>query len=286
MTGPTCKRIAAAALLAALAMPASAFGWGLTAHRIVTEAAADRVPPDAGPFFVRIKVRLQELSVEPDTVLKARDPEDEGRKHFINLDALAPFPFDGIPRPFEEAQAAFGEETIRRNGMLPWRIQTVFKDLTASMKKRDVTAIARNAGWLSHYLADAFQPLHLTKNYDGQETCGNGIHAAFEREMIERNIARYRDAIRRSRPAVAAVDHPLQTIFKRMRDTYPSIEKLLEADRAATKSLKNDGEDYWAALERGAGPIADRQLAASADAVASFWYTAWLEAGRPPLPVP
>ncbi len=38
----------------------------------------------------------------------------------------------------------------------------------------------------SHYMQDAHQPFHASINYDGQLTGNNGIHARFERDLVER----------------------------------------------------------------------------------------------------
>ncbi len=273
-------------LAAPCLVPDTAFGWGLAAHRIVTEAAVEKVPADAAAYFRKMSARLSDASLEPDTVLRAQDPNTEGRRHYINLDALAAYPFETIPREYEDAQSLYGEHKLKKEGLLPWRIAGVLKDLTAAMRRKDAHSVATQAGYLAHYVADSRQPLHLTMNHDGEATCNQGVHQAFESEMIERSAARYRDAVRRSRATVAAVERPLRALFAQMRDDFPLAERILEADTAAMLALKRDGKDYWEELERRAGPVAERQLAASAASVASFWYTAWLEAGKPVPPSP
>jgi len=263
------------------------FSWGLLAHRIVTEAAAERMPSDLAPYFRKISPRLQDFSLEPDTVLRAREKGDgEAPRHFINLDAYEPFPFTGIPREYERAQERYGEAAVRKNGILPWRIAGVLKDLTAAMRSRDPREIARQAGYLSHYVGDSYQPLHLTVHHDGQDSCNLGIHHAFESTMIERQAARFRDAVRRGRGTAGAIESPVLFLFNEMREQYALVARILEADTAALHGLKGEGKDYWEELDRRAGPIAERQMSAAATSVASFWYTAWLDAGKPPLPLP
>jgi hypothetical protein len=275
------------AAASALVPAGEARAWGLVAHRIVTEAAAEKVPPDAAPFFRRSASRLSDLSLEPDTVLRARDPDREDRRHFINLDALEPaYPAEDVPHGYEEAAGRYGEARLRREGILPWRIASVLDDLRAAMRRRDAAEVLRQAGYLSHYVADAHQPLHLTRNHDGQLTCNAEIHHAFESEMIERGAAAYRAALRASRAPAAAVDRPLATVFRWMRESYADVARILEADTAALRALKGEGKDYYAELQRLAGPVAERRLAAAAAAVASLWYTAWVDAGRPELPPP
>ena len=43
------------------------------------------------------------------------------------------------------------------------------------------------AGVMAHYIGDLSQPLHDTKNYDGQLTGQPGIHAFFETTNIDAN---------------------------------------------------------------------------------------------------
>ena len=272
-------------VVVALLMTGDARGWGFSAHRIVTETAVERMPPDVASFFKGSARRLSDLSLEPDTILKARD-EEEGRRHYINLDALAPHPFDAIPREYGEAQAAFGEERVRRGGTLPWRIGNVVKDLTAAMRRKNAPEILKQAGYLSHYASEAFEPFHLTKNHDGQETCNLGIHDAFESEMIERFPAAFRENVRRGRAAVTGVERPVHQVFAWMREAYPLVQRVLDADSSALKALKTEGRDYFEELNRLAGPIAERQLSMAANATASLWYTAWVDAGKPALPAP
>src|SRR6266850_7159630 len=226
-----------------LSSTGASHAWGLLAHRIVTESAGERMPPDVAPFFKRASARLQELSLEPDTVLRARDRAgDEARRHFIDLDAYEPFPFTGIPREYDEAQDRYGDARVRRNGILPWRIASVLKDLTAAMRGKDAQEIARQAGYLSHYVADSYQPLHLTVNHDGQGSCNLGIHHAFETAMIERQAERFRDDVRRSGGAAGAIEHPLIFVFNGMRERYGLVARILEADTAALHQMKNGGK--------------------------------------------
>jgi len=252
---------------------------------VITESAAQRVSGPAADFFRRAGRRLSDASVEPDTILRGHDRSgEEPRSHFINLDAYEPFPFAGIPRQIEDAEARYGRDAVARNGTLPWRIAGVLKDLAGAMRRGDGARIVTNAGYLSHYVGDAYQPLHLTVHHDGEGACGEGIHRAFEAVMIERSLPRYRDAVLRGRAAVEAIDHPVAFLLDRMRESYPLAERILEADRDATRGMRKDGRDYWEELDRRAGPIAERQMTSAAATVAALWHAAWVDAGRPDLP--
>ena len=53
-------------------------------------------------------------------------------------------------------------------------------------------AIIKFSAELSHYVGDAFVPLHTTINYDGQLTDQKGLHSLWESQLPERFINDYK----------------------------------------------------------------------------------------------
>ncbi len=102
------------------------------------------------------------------------------------------YPFQALPREYGAALEKFGESTLKRNGLLPWREAEEFGNLRRAFEefKREAPYTISNvvlfSAVASHYIQDAHQPFHATDNYDGQQTGNNGIHARFERDLIER----------------------------------------------------------------------------------------------------
>ncbi len=276
-------RALAAAWLIAAGSTGAAHAWGLTGHRIVTEEAAARMPAECGAFFEAAAKALSGASLEPDSVLREKDP-GEARRHFINLDLLGDPGTVDLPRSLEEATRRFGETKLGETGTLPWRIVELLDDLERAMRGGRAAEITRTAGHLAHYAADLFQPLHLTSNHDGGKTCNHGIHDAFESEMIERRAAAYRKAVARGRTPGEALGDPAGRILEWARANARLVEEILAADTSALLALKRDRKDYFDSMDGMAGPIAERQMSGAAGAVASLWYTAWVRAGRPPLP--
>jgi hypothetical protein len=262
-----------------------AAAWGLEGHRIVTVEAARRLPPDLAEFFAGESAALVELSLVPDTRLRQDDPAERPR-HYINVEEYDEPPFEQIPREREKAEARYGKQAMDRSGTLPWRILDVFRDLRSAMRNGKSDAIVQSAGYLAHYVADLFQPLHTTSNFDGRATCNHGIHEAFESEMISRRAGEYRRAVERGASSVTELRHPAESLFDWMRESRRLVNELLAADTAAIKALKSARRDYYDSMDLKAGPIAERQMSAAANALASLWYTAWIDAGRPELPRP
>ena len=278
------RRVVAMVLLAVAVARVSARdarGWGFVAHRLVVEAAARDVPEPLRGFFAPHAARLSDLSLEPDTVLKPSDP-DESARHFIELDSLLDDPADarGLPADFAAARERFGAARLARAGVLAWWIADRAAALTRAMREGDGEAVLVLSGHLSHYVADLHQPLHLTHNFDGQETGNDGVHSAFERFLVERRRDSFRPSPAGTQPPRPLGD-PARWALTRAAEVFPSAREVLDADTEATLAVKKQGADYYRALDRRAGPLARRLLEQSSRATTALWVSSWIDAGRP-----
>lgn len=277
------RPIATLAIL--LASSSQAAAWGFAAHRIVAENAAAAMPPAMAAFYKAETQTLSDASIEPDTILREREGEREKRGHYIDLDELGRPPFRDLPSVEDKARATFGDARVETAGTLPWRIMTVLGQLRDAFRQKDWEKVVRRSGWLSHYVADAYQPLHTTKNHDGQETCNTGVHAAFETDMIDLKKSLYRAGTAPPVSFVPEVIHePRSFIFTEILGNYDLVDDILAADTEAVASVKKQRKDYYEEMERAIGPLARRQLSRATITVVNLWYTAWSEAGRPELP--
>ena len=286
---PPRSRLAGPIVVLALAAPSvgSAWSWGFEAHRIVADNARALLPQALRSFLDPRAEALRDAVLEPDTVLRGASGRAETLHHFLELDRLGHFPFRDLPADRRALIERFGAEAVERAGSLPWRVEEILLLLTEEMRAGDWDVALRHAGWLAHYVADATQPLHATRHYDGEEGCGRGIHQAFERRLIERHPERYRRAAARRQNPAAPIDRPVETALRLLVDAYPHHRQILEGDRIAVERVRNGDGDYFEILEKRLRPLAEEQLAAAGTAVASFWLTAWIDAGRPePPPAP
>jgi len=280
------------ALLLIVSFPQPTYAWGYAGHRIINDAAIDAMPPEVTAFFKAHRQYLVEHSSDPD--LAAEDNEVEARNHYIDLDLLDEPPFKNIPHDWDEAVKKFGYEKMLGVGRLPWRIEEMTKKMSDAMKAGDWEKTLAIAAWLSHYVADAHMPLHTTKNYKGQFT-GNVInedlptedkhvHFRFEIGLIERNLEEFRGSMRRRTRPATFLENPEEKTWQILLDSYNDIDDLLKADLECGKVDPTFGDKFYEAFKGQVGGMAAERLAASAQAVASFWYTAWVNAGRPRLP--
>ncbi len=275
-----CRSVLAALLL--LAAPLPALGWAARAHRLVTDLAVDIVPGHCAPLFKENRRRLLNLCVEPDTVLRQREGHREAIRHYIDLDAYMPYPFDDFPRTYREAVRRYGRRAVEQRGVLPWVILRMQRELQAAVRRHDTDATVQKAGYLSHYVADAFQPLHLTENYDGQKSGNDGVHLRFEVGVVDDRIDEYaRDLHGHLAPAKRITDLR-GMLFDDFKRTYPVIDKILKADRDAKQALWPYGPLYYHRMNAALHAIAQRQLSEAATLLASIWYTACEDAQPPP----
>ncbi len=271
---------AAAAFLLAAGLPAAVFAWAGVQHVHIGRAAGRNVPAEMSAFreFSR---PMAFPSIFPD-LWRLSDPA-EGPRHYFEPDRLP----EGVslldlsPNRLE-AFATQIEEPPDLVGIAPWTILDLMDDMTEAMRTNDWIWAARCGAALSHYLADLHMPLHCTRNYNGQETGQHGIHSRLESDMTKAFV-RYDDIV----PAPAVyLDHPFQAMLGWAADSFAVVPDVLRADLIATRAAggRTDTEPYYLKLWELTGDIVIERLGSAAGNLSSIWYTAWVNAGRPPIP--
>jgi hypothetical protein len=287
-------RSIAAALAAALVVlaPVSLDGWGLDVHRFITGRALDGLPPDVKPFFALQRDFIAEHSVDPDMwriVGLKGDRGDEDPNHFLDIDALdEPRPFTNVPREWPALVQRYGLDRATRAGRLPWRAEDIYRQLVTRFRevgKGTPGYAADNARYLSailaHYVEDAHQPFHAVANYDGQLTNQRGIHARFETELVLRNLK----TLKLAPVAVRPIPDFKAFMFETIVASEGLVQEVLDADRTAADGREFYDDAYFAALLTGARRVMEKRVAEAASGVASAIVAAWVEAGKPALPV-
>jgi hypothetical protein len=275
----------AAVVLIALIAPAPAFAWGFTAHRLIMARAIDLLPPEVKPFFDHFRQEIVIRVVDPD-LWRNVGWEDEPN-HFVDfgLPSLGPPPFAGLPRDYTQAVEKFGAAEMKRIGTLPWREAEMFGHLRRGFESftrqgqyatSDVVLFSAVA---SHYIQDANQPFHATNNYDGQLTGNTGIHARFERDLIERFQSRLMLVPETPTP----IRNPRDAAFDALLEGRTQVEAILKADTQAAMGKDVYDDDYFEKLFAAVKPILERQLSRSITATAGVIIGAWEAAGRPVL---
>ena len=268
-----------------LLLPAGASAWGFAAHRFIMRRAIDILPAELKPFFVQHRDELVLRVVDPDLWRNVGWEDDPN--HFVNFGApeLGPYPFTVFPREQGAALGKFGAAALKRLGTLPWRADEEFGNLRRAFEgfKRGNQYGASDtvlfAAVAAHYLQDAHQPLHATNNYDGQLTGQRGVHARFERDLIEKFEARLTVMPAAPRPMDSARD----VAFTELLASHQLVDALLKADKDAIGNRDAYDDVYFEAFFMRVKPMLDERLASAVTATASLMLGAWEQAGRPDL---
>lgn len=261
--------------------------WGLDVHRYITDRAIDLLPDPIRPFFQKHRAFIVERSIDPD-LWRTAGWSEEPPRHFVDLDAYGKPPFPDLPRDYDRAVEKYGADFVHRNGTLPWRAGEIYGQLRRNfeLQKRGVPGYSLEnikfyAAVLAHYVEDGHVPLHAVLNYDGQLTGQHGIHGRWESDLVMRTVA----TLRLSPPPVAPIADMRSYMFDVLQSSYPHMETILAADKAAVAGRDEYDDEYFALMDKATRPIVEQRLSAAISAVASAIVGAWEAGGRPVLPL-
>ena len=267
-------------VLAAVALPVSAWPWGGATHVYIAQHYSQHLPPE-----------LHGLRAYDDQVVeKVNDPdrrkgqpgfEDEAYRHYIDIDYYPEFLDGTLPHDRAALEAEYGAGAILDQGVLPWAVGDVVTRLTTQFADHDWTALSTTIADLCHYVGDANQPLHCTQNYDGQLTDNSGIHSRYETSMM----ARYLDGF--STPAMSVSYYPntVDEMFGIITVSWSGVSTILNADTQARRASGGSFDStYYAALWLRTSALTHTRVDSASVMTASFVYSAWVAAGRPAVP--
>jgi hypothetical protein len=286
-------------LLLLVAVSPSCFCWGFYAHRRINYYAVFLLPPEMLVLYKPNIEFLSEHAVDPDKRRYAI--AEEGPRHYIDIDRYGAYPYDSLPRNWNEAAARYSADTLARYGIVPWWIQTMLYRLTNAFKEKNQAKILKYSAEIGHYIADAHVPLHANTNHNGQYTGQAGIHGFWESRIPE--LFAEKDpttvgwdffigkAIHIKNPAgfiwarvlesAAAADTVLK-FEKELSQQFPPDRKFSFEDRNGL-IIRQYSTAYSMAYNEKLKGMIERRMRESVFAVASFWYTAWVNAGQPDL---
>lgn len=267
--------------------------WGFYAHRMINEAAVFTLPVPLASFYKKHITYISEHAVDADK--RRYVNTEEAERHFIDIDAYGKNPFDSIPIYWQDAINKIPEDTLRTNGILPWQIHLSYIQLVNAFKEKNTQRILRVSADIGHYIADAHSPLHTTKNYNGQLTDQEGIHAFWESRLPEIYASSYNFFVGKAQyidaPLLKAweiIEHSFSLtdsvliIEKRLNQEFPGDRKYIFENRNNIL-IKSYSQAYSEAYHQALDGMIERQMRAAIITLSSFWYSAWVDAGQPKL---
>ncbi|MEO6844915.1 MAG: zinc dependent phospholipase C family protein [Ginsengibacter sp.] len=270
------------------------FCWGFYAHKTINRYAVFLLPPQMVKFYKPNIDFITEHAVDPDKRRYAVSAE--GARHYIDLDYYGAYPYVAVPHKWQDAVEKFGKDTLEKYGIAPWHVQIMLTRLTNAFREKNFRSILKNSAEIGHYIADSHVPLHATENYNGQLTGQNGIHAFWESRIPELLADKKFDffigkAQYLQDPGTFIWDRVLESA--NAADSVLKFEKQLSAqfpgDRKYAFEQRNNkfipqySSEYTIAYDKMLNGMVERRMRQSIFAVASFWFTAWVNAGQPDL---
>ena len=293
-----CPAIGLALFFICLPKPSDA--WGFAAHRRIVEAAVHWLPHPLHGFFKSHHRWLKEHALDAD--LRKHTVEGESERHYIDLDRFSVH-MDSLhswfPMGWEEAVMKWHEDSLLTHGIGPWNAESMYFRLVYAFDAADEQRILRCAVDLAHYLGDLHVPLHTTANYNGQLSGQNGIHALWETQIPETYMDGF-DLAPASGHQSAWISNVLGSIWCTTLTSHAYLPLVFDAEmsirtdsahlpvnayveRGRSRQLMRSPEFVYAYHELLKGQVENRMVS-SCELISSLWYSAWVEAGQPPLP--
>jgi len=255
-----------------------ALAWGDRTHPAIVRLAIETLPADVKARFRGQSYQLERFSNEPDTVLRRRLGREEAMRHFIDLDGYMAAPFARFPRYYADAVKLIGRRRVEQYGLLPWVILRKQKELSREFRRKSGGDWVRLAGHLAHYVGDAYQPLHLTVDYDGRMSGASGVHKRFENEVVDARIDVYERAVRRGLAPARELRDARARLFEALFRSYVAKDEIFVADHAARTEPGQGWAGYSRIMDHHLAGMVQRQLGDAATMLGSIWLTAWREA--------
>lgn len=268
--------------------------WGFYVHETATQLAVYQLPKNLQQFFFSKIDSLTANSTRPDK--RRNTDKEENPKHFIDIENYGADAIDKMPHDWQTAIAKYSFDTLKKYGYVPYEIITEDSLLTNAFKQKNKDSIFFYADDLAHYIEDANVPLHVTNNYDGQLSNQKGLHALWESTIPELELNTY--TLHSSHTATYIKDKPaviwnaiktahnlLPEIFAKEKEVaqhFPGDSKYVEVVRYGRKT-KVYSDEFAKQYALALGATINQQLINSANMVADFWYSAWIDAGKPSL---
>lgn len=272
----------------------ASFCWGFYGHRKINYYAVFLLPPELLFFYKKHIQFIGDHAVDPDKRRYAIAAE--APRHYIDIDHYGSYPFDSLPRRWKDAVEKYTEDSLQQHGIVPWWIQTMLYRLTEAFREKNQTKILRLSAEIGHYIGDAHVPLHTSSNHNGQLTNQRGIHGFWESRIPELLAEKEWDFFigkavyitdplsftwKRILESAAAADSVLE-FEKKLSDHFPADKKFAFEERNGLL-VKQYSAAYTIQYNKLLNTMVERRMRQSIFAIASFWFTAWVNAGRPNL---
>jgi hypothetical protein len=228
--------------------------------------------------------------------MRRNSDKTEAPKHFIDAEPYGDSSLWKMPYAWESAVAKYTRDTLEKYGYVPYVVMHMKEKLTAAMRNRNKDSVLFYAADMGHYIADAHVPLHTTINYDGQLTNQRGLHSLWESAVPELELTNYNLY---QRHKARYLKNPEEAIWTACRGGFQLLDGVLGIEREVSKNFTDStkyryqtrngrqSRSYSSAFAKAygqaLGSTVNDRLLLSARMITDFWYTCWVDAGKPDL---
>lgn len=188
------------------------------------------------------------------------------------------------------------KDQMSEHGILPYHLAQMQRRLTTAFREKNTDLMLRLATEFGHYIGDAHVPLHTCKNYNGQLTNQDGIHAFWESRIPELFADTQYD------PFVGKasyIDDPISYYWQIVLDSHALVDSVLAIELRLRKTFPEDRQfcfderlgqvvrtqcrEFAEAYQNELKGQIEERFRSSILSIGSAWYTAWVDAGQPDL---
>lgn len=260
----------------------SASGWGGYTHQFINRSVVRHLPNEM-MLFIQDSLFFAQHASDADNRRNSSDTSlyAEAPRHFLDIDDYPNF--HNLPRSLDTLVLLYGWERVKQNGTNPWATLWNYDSLVAQLRRGDWTRAKLTASDIGHYVGDAHQPLHNTRNYDGQYTNQRGIHARYESVMLSPTY--FLSSLAITPDSVQYVADRINYIFDYILRSNSLVDTILQADLYAklvsgwNGTGTNAPPSYYNALWERTRSVTLEQMQRGTKSLASLWYSAWVDAG-------
>ncbi len=245
--------------------------WNDLGHRLTVEKAIEALPKPIKKFYEQREDYLME---------NVKDPARVEPRLIFEMDRLEEFPFDGIPVTRQAAIAKYGESAIEEAGDLPWKLVETYEKLVEAYQNMDIPAIESLSLEIAYYVGELWVPVNVSKYGDGDPIGQEGLRERFDSRLLEV----YGEKLKVETPAAIYLDRPAEYAVSIPVKSYVWVDNILLNDYIARRGVASYDRFYYEGLWLRASLIISQMLEGVSRDIASYWYTAWVKAGKPELP--
>lgn len=245
--------------------------WGFSAHKELHRISFSGLPSPLFEFCKSHQDYLISEAIAPDR--RKHSDSTEAIKHYIDLDLY---------------------DSTLEHGTLPWTVSKTYNQLVHAFTNcKDTDYILKLMVDLGHYVGDAHVPLHTTSNYNGQLSGQTGIHALWETHVYELQRPTWQ-ARKINTFYIGDVEAWIWDIIYSSNELVEEVlskEQHLRSSGLNTMGYRTRGRtldllptpEFCSAFSQSMGSMVEHRFYQSADNISSAWYSAWIDAGSPPL---